>query len=429
MKNILIIITTLSIAYSSGLDNLEFGGYLENRTSIMIAEDEILSDIATIRLEGNWKFGKYGGIETHAILSSPLQPLDPSATFKPGSIMDNIMNEMTYMIVSNELIAGSITQTDSTQNNPLDDPATMEFLESFVKYLPYTTFYPKDKLTLDRALIKLYFKWCDLFIGRQIIAWGTGYGFNPTDVWNQKSPIDPNAPKVGLNAIRMEIPFGSLSGLSLVFAPGIDFDHSSAGFRIKGNLGNFDMSISGMSIMNADREIMSMPRKIMTGLDIAGQIGEVGVWSETAIINPVYPGMGNSDFDSLYVQIDIGADYTFVNGIYLMLEYYHNGLGQKYSKDYSMMDFNNMFTGDMSGFAKHYILFGFTKNIFDRFMFSAFVLENISDQSAMLIPAIDYDFHDNISLKLSAQLGVGDEKTSEYGGIHSSLGFTITGYF
>lgn len=422
MRKLIIMLTITTTVFSSGLDNLEFGGYLENKTSLMFAEDELFSDIATLRLEGGWRFGDRGGIETHILFSSTFAPLDPFESFKEGSVMERIFTE---------LLAGPMMIIDSMGliDSSLLDPELFEEFESYFRYLPYSSFYPKDKFILDRALLKLYFKPFDIFIGRQMIAWGTGYAFNPTDIWNTKSPLDPNAPKLGVNAIRAEIPFGPVSGLTLVASPCMDFEHSSAGFRLKGNLGGFDMSLSGMRVMTVDMELLGLPRKIMAGADLAGQIGDVGVWAECAVINPIYPDMEYTDFDSLYAQIDAGLDYSFTNGLYIMLEYYYNGLGQYKSENYGYMDFMNLFGGEMSGFAQNYLIFGLTKDFLDYFIFSAFALGNLNDQSAMLLPAIEYTFHDNISLKLSGQIGVGDEEKTEYGGVYSSGILTVTGFF
>ena len=422
MNKLIVLLLITSTLFSSGLDNLEFGGYLENKTSLMLSEDELFSDIATLRLEGGWNFGDRGGIETHMLFSSAYQPLDPSASFKEGSVMEEMMME---------LLAGPMMMIDSLGviDSSFLDPAMFEELEPYFMYLPYSSFYPKDKFTLDRALLKLYFKPFDLFMGRQMIAWGTGYAFNPTDIWNTKSPLDPNAPKLGVNAIRAEIPFGSVSGLTLVASPGADFEHSSAGFRLKGNLGGFDFSLCGMRVNTVDMEFLGLPKKIMAGADLAGQIGDVGVWAECAVINPKYEGMEYSDFDSLYTQVDVGLDYNFVNGLYVMLEYYYNGLGQYKSENYGARDFMNMFGGEMSGFAQNYLFGGLRKDFLDHYVFAFFALGNLNDQSAMLLPELEYNFHDNLALKFSGQIGVGDEKKTEYGGIHSSILLTVTGFF
>lgn len=409
-----------AFSLTADLGKLRFGGYLENKATINVSPNEIISDVAQARMEGSWDYGNYGGIETHVILTAPLQPLNPFETLREGSVTDVLLQQLLspYMEALGEyqLSADSLPVSEKTINR-------------LIKYLPYSTFYPSDKVVLDRALVKAYFKHFDLFIGRQMIAWGTGYAFNPTDVWNSKNPLDPDAPKVGVAALRLEIPLGALSRISIVATPGRDIDNSSGGIRYKTNIAGFDFSLSGIRLMNADRQILGLPPKMIFGADLAGQIGDVGVWAEFALNNPVYPGMKYNNFDSCYLQADIGVDYTFSNGLYAMAEYYFNQLGQKKASDYNAVDLLNLFTGDMSGLARHYLFAGLSLDAVERFNFSAFTLSNLVDRSVMLIPSVEYSLSDNICLELGTQIGVGDKEKSEYGGVFPIIYLKTTGYF
>jgi hypothetical protein len=340
-----------------------------------------------------WKFGKMGGVETNLIITAALNQFDISSIYKEGSVMENVFYDL------------------------ISTPSAMALSSD------------QETLILDRALLKLYFKWFDFYIGKQMIAWGTGYAFNPTDIWNKKNPIDAEAPKTGVNALRMEIPFGSVSGLSIVFSPGKNFDYSSAGFRLKGNIGGYDLSMCGMSIMNEEKSLLQIHRKLIAGADLAGQIGDVGIWAEGAAINPILNNGEFGNFDSIYAQVDAGLDYTFKNGLYIMVEYYYNGLGQYSHKKYTSSDFFNMLGGDMAGFAQNYLMGGFRKDLFDRYILSVFGLGNINDYSVMILPSVEYDFNDNISMNLSGQIGVGNKERSEYGSVYSSAIITFTGYF
>ncbi len=435
MKTMLWVVVALLPA-AAGTDNLRFGGYVENGTSVMLADEESISDAASVRLEGDWDFGKRGAIETHVLLSAALQPLDPSIAFRRNSFLADIMDELEQGLMAEaaDVLGQEPVDTNEVDSAQLREQARLQRkrrkqVDNLLTYLPYTSFYPVDRVLLDRALLKLYFEGADLYIGRQTIAWGTGYAFNPTDIWNRKNPLDPTAPKVGVNALRAEIPLGMLSGISLVLAPGPDFDHTSGGMRLKGNLGGFDLSISGMRIMNADRELLGLPEKWAIGADMAGQIGDVGVWTEAAVNNPVYDGMSYTDLDSLYVQADAGADYTFEWGTYVMLEYYYNGPGRGDPDDYGVRDLLYVFTGETAGFGRHYLMAGTRHTFGNYYRVSGFVLGNISDRSAMLLPSIAYDFSDNMTIELSSQIGIGDKKRTEFGAVFGNLMLTVTGYF
>ena len=287
--------------------------------------------------------------------------------------------------------------------------------------------WPATSFNLDRALIKLYTKPMDIFIGRQSIAWGTGYAFNPTDLWNMKSPVDPTAPKIVINAFRAEIPLGDMAGVSLVASTGREFKHSSGGVRVKWNIGNFDMSISGLSIMNADREMFSLKKKLVAGTDLAGQIGDIGVWYEVAVSNPVYSDITN--FDSLFSQVDLGVDYTFTNGLYIMAEYLYNSLGDKDSKEYTLYDMAKVAGGEAPGLAKSYLFGGLRRELGGQVSIGLFGLANLNDISGLFLPQINYTFNDHIDIELKGIISAGDKTTTEYGSMKSAVQFVIAGYF
>ncbi len=393
-----------------------FSGYIKNHCSDIVADRHMFSDVATARIEGYWDYGRRAGIETHVLLTSALQPLDPYVNVRDSSAMAAAITTLTRTLME---------QMDTSVLSMFEGAADQHTMD----YLPYSSMYQKDNVTLDRALIKYYFSVCDLYVGRQMIAWGTGYAFNPTDIWNRKSPLDPNAPKKGVNAVRTEIPLGSLSGLSLVVSPGPDVEHTGAGMRLKTYLKGFDLSMCAMRIHNADRGLLGLPEKMTCGMDMAGQLGDVGVWSEVALHNPVYPGQAYSDFDSLYAQIDAGADYTFENGVYILGEYLYNGLGEERGDNYGMQQLLRILGGDMSGFGMHYGMAGIKKTLLDFYTPSLFILVNASDRSAMLLPSFEYMFSDNLVLEASARIGIADSKNTEYGSLYPGISFKATGYF
>ncbi len=415
-----VLVVSIVVAATWALEKPQLGGYVENVTSAQSDSTYTISDIATLRLEGSWDFGTRGGVETHLILSAALQPLDMFAAFREGSVMERL---------ASQLVAGVTLGLDTGTAAQLNALMDADDTDGFLRYLPYSSMYPRDRLRLDRALVKLYFKPFDLYIGRQMVAWGTGYGWNPTDVWNVKNPADPNAPKLGVNALRAEIPFGAASGLSLVVTPGPDLDHTSGGMRIKGHLGRFDLSLSGMRVMTADHSLLGRPVRIMAGADMAGEIGDIGVWAEGVVVNPTYLGGDYTNFDSLYVQADAGLNYTFDNGLFIMAEYYYNGLGSWRPEDYDTFDLFSLFAGDMPGLGQHYGMIGATKDLFDDWMVELFCLGNLTDLSFLLLPSVEYSFHQNIALMLGAQVSIGDREESEYGSLYHSGYLKVTGWF
>jgi len=422
----LILITALTTTIFA--TDLRLGGYLRNNTSTMIdgGEEEILTDVATLRLEGSWNWNN-GGMEVHVEAQKALRPLIPFfEVYRDNSLMMNL----SYGFLNDYLDS---IQPDIEEMLPEDVDTELlteeqfEMLMILGEQLPYSSTFPSTMVNLDRAVIKLYLPKMDIFFGCQSIAWGTGYAFNPTDLWNIKSASDPSAPKIGINALRAEIPLGDLAGLSLVASTGRELDHSSGGARLKWYMGGFDMSVSGISLMNADRELFGLKRKLVAGTDLVGEIGPVGVRYEVAVANRLYNGYDN--FDSLYTQIDLGVDYTFSNGIYVMGEYLFNSLGKETYKEYTITDMTAVAGGEAPGMGKHYLFGGVTQNIRGRLDLALYALANMQEPSGMLLPEMTYTFNDHIETKLRGSIAAGNKERSEYGSLRSSVSLEMTGYF
>jgi hypothetical protein len=349
-----------------------------------------------------------------------MQPLDPFSAFKENSIYTTI-------------IQGSLNDL----NDSLDTTEQkiyfyiMDlFSNSAVAYIPYSSFYPKEQIVMDRALVKLYFEKFDFIFGKQQIAWGTGYAYNPIDIWNVKDPMNANTGKVGVLALNLETYFGESSSLNVIASPGSHFDHWRYGFRVKSNTGRFDYSFSAIRDKADDSEILGLPEKLLLGLDFAGEVFyDIGWWGEIAVINPRYDGMELSDTDSLYLQVATGFDYTFDNEIYFMAEYYYNGIGETDYKDYDVNSLLRTSAGEMSGFAQNYLATMLSYSFLDNYKFSLFSITNLDDISDVIVPELEYIFHSNISMKLNSSIFIGSSSRTEFGGMLNSVGLSVVGYF
>jgi len=414
---ILIVATSL---FPSSDEDLQLGGYLESKMNYFDGKDEVTSSNALFRLEGNYDISDKGKIEAHLLYYYNLQPLDPFHTFKNGSIYNKLIN--TYF---NELY-GSLDYSQQT----IVDELTDIYSSGYFSHISYSSFYPKETLMLDRALIKLYFDSVDLVFGKQQIAWGAGYAFNPTDVWNIKDPLNAEAAKIGVLAANLSFYFGENSSLQIISSPGSDFDHWKYGARFKSTAGRFEYSFSGIRDKTDDGDILGIPEKLQLGADISGEIvKEIGIHAEAAFLNPRYSGMEMSETDSSYVQIVAGFDYTFDNGLYILGEYSYNGLGEKSYKNYDLQSFTRLTGGEMSGLAQNYSAGVISYIFLDDYTASLVNIVNLDDVSSVLIPGVEYSFHENISVKLNSNIFIGNSDTTEYGGIFNSVTFSVTGFF
>ena len=415
-----LVVATSILAQDSGL---KWGGYLENSAAAIYDDDSVLfTNNTTFRLESVYET-QNSKVDAAIVYSKQFAPIDPRMSVREGSIMDNMYYDL-YEFALQNIPDSSRQEWDEFL---LENQNLIMFM---VTNVPYTGAYPTDQFIIDRGALSLYFKHVSATFGVQQIAWGTGYAFNPTDLWNAKNPADPTATKKGVPALRAEVPTGQLSGLDFIFAPSTSPKASSGGIRFNSNAFNFDYSVSLSRFLGADRQLALLPEKVVAGFDVTGDIvAGIGVWAELALSNPKYTGFDYYNTDSAYAQADIGLTYTFETGITVLAEYYYNGLGQNSYKNYNLEGFIYLYSGDMVGYGKHYIMPGLQYTFLDDYDLSLFTLLNMGDKSQMFMPQIEYHFNEDIAINLMGTFGIGDQYKSEYGSINHSGTLRVTGWF
>lgn len=155
------------------------------------------------------------------------------------------------------------------------------------------------------------------------------------------------------------------------YSPG---ESSTYGFKIGGFLAGFDLSASyvycrddipiqyynRISLVEPPATIdisskLFFPRQHVFGADLSGAIGNVGVWAEAAIFLPEKEVIMLTDISQLglpprdsvmlkkepFVKYVAGTDYTFRDGSYLNIQYFHGFVterGQGNLNDYFMLN-------------------------------------------------------------------------------------------
>jgi hypothetical protein len=100
----------------------------------------------------------------------------------------------------------------------LPDRVTSEVPPELVDYyvLPFD-----DRIFLDNAYVRLSFKYGDVIMGKQQISLGTGYAWNPTDLFNTKDLLDPTYEQPGHNALQLDVPLGSMYSVTTLTTPSL----------------------------------------------------------------------------------------------------------------------------------------------------------------------------------------------------------------
>lgn len=270
----------------------------------------------------------------------------------------------------------------------------------------YDIFY-EDDVILDNAYIKLSFKYADITLGKQQISLGTGYAWNPTDVFNYKDMIDPTYEQPGHNAYRIDLPLKDRYNIVLLCAPESELENSTKLIRLKGGLGHFDYSFIGI-----EKEFLltdyftfddtTQKRKILGG-DFVGEFLGLGVWEEYTY-NFVKEG------DDFY-ELVTGFDYTFIAGTYVICEYYRNTSGKDDYKKYDLNDWLRFINAQTKTISQDQIYASLTHPVTDLITAGGSVITSLNDGSFSLIPSFTYSLFENVDLSVFLSFNFGRKGT------------------
>ena len=284
---------------------------------------------------------------------------------------------------------------------------------------------------LDRASIVYSANFADITIGRQAIAWGSARVINPTDViapytYGELDTED----RIGVDAIRVQIPIGVLGEFDTGYVFGEDFAVEKSAFFLRSQLNALETDFS--------IALLGFREHLMTGFDIARGIGGAGFWLEAAY---VYANAFNSENGEAenYLRASVGLDYSFGGMAYGFIEYHFSGAGTGRPEDYLANLTQPAYTdGGVYLMGKHYFVPGLTFQITPLISLGGVVLSNISDPSVFPSLQIEYNFAQDIYLSAGGFIGIGkrpeteDEETqfrSEFGGYPTLLFSSFRIYF
>ena len=258
---------------------------------------------------------------------------------------------------------------------------------------------------LDRLAVTFKFKFGDIYLGRQAIAWGSARIINPTDIIAPFSfnELDTEERR-GVDALRVRIPLGMMDELDFGYVAGEDFafDQSAFFLRAKTYLLKTDLSLL----------LMGFREHLMVGFDLSRAVGGASVWLETAYVSPDFFNSEPEKQDP-YFRGSLGVDFNFKGGWYTFLEYHYSSAGENRAEDYlNLLDSTAFQDGSVYLLGKHYLGLGMTKQVTGLITATGFVLANLSDGSFSLSPQLEYNIAENVYISAGAYIGLG--KGPEY---------------
>jgi len=267
---------------------------------------------------------------------------------------------------------------------------------------------------LDNAYIKFSFKSFDLTVGKQQISLGTGYVWNPTDVFNIKDVLDPTYEQPGHTALRLDIPLSSVYTLTVLYSPEETWEKSTKLLQLKGSISHFDYHIivveriwpfhdyTEFDYENMNFLDVSEKRKMLGGSTVGELLG-LGVWAEYA-----YNWMAKSDD---FYELVVGADYTFDFQTYVMMEYYRNTLGKSDYKDYDINDWMRFLAVEQKAICRDQAYVFVQHPATDLLNIGLQTVYCFSDNSLAFVPTLVYSLSDNVDIYAYLSFNLGKEGT------------------
>ncbi len=252
---------------------------------------------------------------------------------------------------------------------------------------------------LDRLYLTLSASSYDLYIGRQPVSFGSAHVISPTDII---APFTYNTiakeELTGVDALRFKKPLSDMGefDLGLVFGENFEPDGSAGFVRLKTYQMKTDISV--MAIV--------FKKNLLLGFDLARAIGGASAWLEAAEVFSEETSSEN------YFRMSVGADYSFISGLYTYIEYHFNGAGSGGSENYFNSITETAFTdGAVYLLGKHYIAPGITYEINPLLIFRAQALINMEDASALGSTGVEYSLAEDIYVDVGSYVGIGDKSS------------------
>ncbi len=271
-----------------------------------------------------------------------------------------------------------------------------------------------DKYRVNHFVDMLYYKHLfddfEFTLGRQVISWGSGRVWQPTDLFN---PINPanifKYERDGVDAFTAKYYLGSFSDIEVVANFRENIEDNNYAIRIRTNTSGYDMSF--MSGYFDNRAVL--------GGDFAGNLYDAGLRGE------VLYSFENKEDRVSYVKAVLGIDYQITADLYAMLEYQFNGEGKS---DKSKYEYLRLAFGEIQNLSKNYLTQQVSYKLSALWNVSANMLQNLNDGSGYFGGIVAYSWLENINLKLAGMYFYGDDKT-EYSNYGTALYGIMEFYF
>jgi hypothetical protein len=271
-------------------------------------------------------------------------------------------------------------------------------------------------LWLDRFNAKNALSWADITVGRQAITFGKAYFWNPLDIF---LPFDPRQfdrdYKAGVDALRVDIPLGSFTGINLITVAGRELD-SSGEFIDDGTL---NASWYGSTVLGRvfttlkGWDLALQGGKIYGGYQLgSGLVGEIGpiearaeasyFWAQDS--EPLPAPLEGDLVEDAFTAV-VGFGHRFDNTLTVEIEYFYNGAGESNDLDES---FVRSRSGSSLQISRHLSGLLVSYEFLPIITGQLTALYSWEDPSGQIQPILTWSPSDNTEVLVGASINFGD---------------------
>jgi hypothetical protein len=273
-----------------------------------------------------------------------------------------------------------------------------------------------EDLYLQEGFVTISFPKATLRAGRHKFYSGTGFAYNPIDLFNKKNPLDPTYETRGQDAVMLSVELSQLSELELAARTEDNYETVDGQVRLKYVWNGWDTALqyTHFTKQRIDWSGMGVEREFiwhLVGLEFSGEIAGIGIHGEGGYVFIDEP----KDVGDLkqagkdHERFLIGMDYTFENQLYLLAEYLRFGQGRDDKDDFTLNDRFAYITGEIITSNTDTLYLGARYPLTDLLDLSLYTIVNLNDQSVILNPWLEWDIFPNWKLSVAANIPAGHE--------------------
>ncbi|NOZ07243.1 MAG: hypothetical protein GXO91_00010 [FCB group bacterium] len=269
-----------------------------------------------------------------------------------------------------------------------------------------TTFVMEDSLTAEYLYTVLEYDRFMVTVGKQPLSIGTGYIWNPTDIFNRKDMLDPTYELSGVSALRIQYS-GRGGDLDFIAQPFRDGRSVTAYLSGTTQLQHFELT--GLIARRTFQTSGAVEAFDGYGGSAVGELFGLGVWAEFLSNRTGNSGAFKSEWT-------VGLDYTFESSFYWMIERYHNDRGGLYSSaaGYSPVGVFDYLGGFNRALAGDYQFVLLRYPLGDLHSLSLWGIQNLTDDSFVVAPQLSLSLFEDVDADISLYLFEGRDN-SEFG--------------